>query len=126
MNNELLTVLSYLEREKGISRDVLVKAIENALQNAAKKSLGTSRDVRVSIDPRTCEISTFQSLIVSDTEKGTDFVSVEMARRVKADAQPGDRFQFERIGYFYAEPDSRPGAPVFNRTVTLKDSWKPA
>ena len=38
--------------------------------------------------------------------------------------QPGDRFQFERIGYFYAEPDSRPGAPVFNRTVTLKDSWK--
>ena len=49
MNNELLTVLSYLEREKGISRDVLVKAIENALQNAAKKSLGTSRDVRVSI-----------------------------------------------------------------------------
>ena len=39
MNNELLTVLSYLEREKGISRDVLVKAIENALQNAAKKSL---------------------------------------------------------------------------------------
>ena len=39
-------------------------------------------------------------------------------------AQPGDRFQFERIGYFYAEPDSRPNAPVFNRTVTLKDSWK--
>ena len=90
MNNELLTVLSYLEREKGIARDVLVKAIENALQNAAKKSLGTSRDVRVSIDPRTCEISTFQSLIVSDTEKGTDFVSVEVARRVKPDAQPGD------------------------------------
>ena len=43
-----------------------------------------------------------------------------------AEAQPGDRFQFERVGYFHAEPDSRPGAPVFNRTVTLKDSWKPA
>ena len=42
------------------------------------------------------------------------------------DAQPGDRFQFERVGYFSADPDSRPGAPVFNRTVTLKDSWKPA
>ena len=42
------------------------------------------------------------------------------------DARPGDRFQFERIGYFAADPDSRPGAPVFNRTVTLKDSWKPA
>ena len=43
-----------------------------------------------------------------------------------AGANAGERFQFERIGYFYAEPDSRPGAPVFNRTVTLKDSWKPA
>jgi glutaminyl-tRNA synthetase len=38
-------------------------------------------------------------------------------------ARPGDRFQFERLGYFCADPDSRPGAPVFNRTVTLRDSW---
>ncbi len=43
-----------------------------------------------------------------------------------AEAKAGDRFQFERVGYFYAEPDSRPDAPVFNRTVSLKDSWKPA
>ena len=41
-----------------------------------------------------------------------------------ADAKPGDRFQFERLGYFCADAvDSKPGAPVFNRTVTLKDSW---
>jgi glutaminyl-tRNA synthetase len=40
-----------------------------------------------------------------------------------ASAAPGDRVQFERIGYFCADPDSRPGAPVFNRTVTLRDSW---
>jgi glutaminyl-tRNA synthetase len=33
------------------------------------------------------------------------------------------RFQFERQGYFCVDPDSRPGAPVFNRTVTLKDTW---
>ncbi|HUX30084.1 MAG TPA: glutamine--tRNA ligase/YqeY domain fusion protein [Thiobacillus sp.] len=40
------------------------------------------------------------------------------------DAAPEDRFQFERHGYFVADRiDSRPGAPVFNRTVTLKDSW---
>ncbi len=38
-------------------------------------------------------------------------------------AEPGARFQFERIGYFCVDPDSKPGAPVFNRTVTLKDSW---
>ena len=38
-------------------------------------------------------------------------------------AEPGDRFQFERLGYFCVDPDSRSGTPVFNRTVTLKDSW---
>ena len=40
-----------------------------------------------------------------------------------ADAKPLDRFQFERIGYFCVDPDSRPGKLVFNRTVTLKDTW---
>jgi len=38
-------------------------------------------------------------------------------------AQPGHRFQFERLGYFCVDPDSAPGRLVFNRTVTLKDSW---
>jgi glutaminyl-tRNA synthetase len=38
-------------------------------------------------------------------------------------APSGSRFQFERQGYFSVDPDSRPGTPVFNRTVSLKDSW---
>lgn len=37
--------------------------------------------------------------------------------------QPGERFQFERKGYFCVDPDSRPGSPAFNRTVTLRDPW---
>ena len=41
-----------------------------------------------------------------------------------ADASPGQRFQFERLGYFVVDPDSKPGDLVFNRTVTLRDSWK--
>ena len=40
-----------------------------------------------------------------------------------ADARPGERFQFERLGYFAVDPDSKPGAPVFNRTVSLRDTW---
>jgi glutaminyl-tRNA synthetase len=40
-----------------------------------------------------------------------------------AAAASGARFQFERIGYFAVDPDSGPGRPVFNRTVTLKDAW---
>jgi len=40
-----------------------------------------------------------------------------------ADAEAGRRFQFERLGYFCVDPDSRKDAPVFNRTVTLRDTW---
>jgi glutaminyl-tRNA synthetase len=40
-----------------------------------------------------------------------------------ASAKPGDLFQFERTGFFNADLDSKPGAPVFNRTVALKDGW---
>ena len=40
-----------------------------------------------------------------------------------ANAKPGLRFQFERLGYFCADPDATPGNPVFNRTVTLRDQW---
>jgi glutaminyl-tRNA synthetase len=44
-----------------------------------------------------------------------------------ADARGGDRYQFERQGYFFVDPvDSQPGKPVFNRIVTLKSSWKPS
>ena len=44
--------------------------------------------------------------------------------RVPADAAPGARYQFERLGYFCVDlPDSKPGALVFNRTVTLRDTW---
>jgi len=40
-----------------------------------------------------------------------------------ADVPVGETVQFERLGYFTPDPDSRPGTPVFNRTVTLKDTW---
>jgi glutaminyl-tRNA synthetase len=70
-----------------------------------------------------------------DVPEGVDFVtnlnpdSLELLTGCKlepslADAAPGARYQFERLGYFCADAeDSRPGAPVFNRTVTLKDTW---
>jgi glutaminyl-tRNA synthetase len=64
----------------------------------------------------------------------TDFLtelnpsSLEVVRDAKvepslASAQPGTRLQFERLGYFCVDPDTRPGALVCNRTVTLKDGW---
>jgi glutaminyl-tRNA synthetase len=72
-----------------------------------------------------------------DADKDVDFTShmnpeslaIVTARLEPAlkDAKSGTRYQFERIGYFCADAeDSKPGAPVFNRTVTLKDSWAKA
>jgi glutaminyl-tRNA synthetase len=54
--------------------------------------------------------------------------SLEVLRDCQAEpglgtAASGDRFQFERLGYFCVDPDSRPGALVFNRTVSLRDTW---
>jgi glutaminyl-tRNA synthetase len=54
--------------------------------------------------------------------------SLDVVRECKvepslADPAAGARFQFERLGYFAVDRDSRPGAPVFNRTVSLKDTW---
>jgi len=39
------------------------------------------------------------------------------------DAEPGARYQVERMGYFCVDPDSTAGKPVFNRTIGLKDAW---
>ena len=54
--------------------------------------------------------------------------SLEVLRDCKiepglANVKPQDRFQFERLGYFCADDDSRSGSPVFNRAVTLRDTW---
>ena len=54
--------------------------------------------------------------------------SLEVIRAAKiepslAGAPAGTRYQFERVGYFTVDPDSKPGAPVFNRTVSLRDTW---
>jgi glutaminyl-tRNA synthetase len=54
--------------------------------------------------------------------------SLQVVRNAKlepslANAIQGERFQFERVGYFSVDPDSAKGQPIFNRTVTLKDTW---
>jgi glutaminyl-tRNA synthetase len=70
----------------------------------------------------------------NDVPEGQDFTanlnpnSLETVTDAKLEpslksAAPGARYQFERLGYFCVDTDSKPGAPVFNRTVALKDTW---
>lgn len=75
----------------------------------------------------------FTSPTPGNTPEGvefTDLLNPDSMRVVTAQVEPalaefpaGARVQFERLGYFCVDPDGKPGAPVFNRTVTLKDSW---
>jgi len=61
---------------------------------------------------------------IADLNPNSKLVITAQLEAALKDAAAEDRFQFERHGYFVADRiDSRPGAPVFNRTVTLKDSW---
>jgi glutaminyl-tRNA synthetase len=70
----------------------------------------------------------------NESEEGKDFTanlnpnSLEIVHNAKVEPALADpaleaRYQFERVGYFCADPDSKPGKPVFNRTVALKDTW---
>jgi len=54
-----------------------------------------------------------------DSEK---LVSGAFVEPSLSDAEPGTTYQFERLGYFAPDPDSAPDRPVFNRTLTLKDT----
>ncbi|ADI86122.1 glutamine--tRNA ligase/YqeY domain fusion protein [Geobacter sulfurreducens] len=83
----------------------------------------------------TAEVRLYDRLFTVPNPSGDDWkellnpLSVEIVRDCRLEpslalARPEDRFQFERQGYFCADRvDSQPGAPVFNRTVTLRDSW---
>jgi glutaminyl-tRNA synthetase len=76
----------------------------------------------------------FSKSIPDDVPEGQDFIanlnpnSLELVRGCKLEpslrhTSPGSRYQFERLGYFCTDPDSKDGAPVFNRTVALRDTW---
>jgi transcription termination/antitermination protein NusA len=91
MNSDLLAVLDYMEREKGIKREVLLEALSGALLTAAKKSVGPARDLRVAIDPKTGEITALASLIVVENVRNIhDEILLSRARKIKPDATVGD------------------------------------
>lgn len=66
MNNELLAVFEYMERERKLDRETLIELVESALQVAGRKSIGRVRDLRIAIDRKTLEIKAFASIQVVD------------------------------------------------------------
>src|ERR1700761_419600 len=96
MNADFLAVLEYWEKEKGISRDVLTSAVQEALLSAAKRAVGPARQMRCIIDPKTGDIRAFAKLVVSEKVISKhDQITVFDARRIKADAQIGEEIEVE-------------------------------
>jgi glutaminyl-tRNA synthetase len=70
------------------------------------------------------DVSPGQNYLVNLNPNSLEVLAEASLEPSLADAKSGERFQFERTGYFVADAtDSQPGKPVFNRTVTLKDTW---
>ena len=67
MNNELLEALNILEKEKDISKETLLDAIENSLINACKNHFGKADNIKVLMDRTTCEYSLIQEKRVVET-----------------------------------------------------------
>ena len=82
MNSEILAGLDFFERDKGIKREVLLEAINNAVLSAARKAVGAARDLRVEIDPKAGEIKAIAKLIVVEkVENKHDEITPEQWRR---------------------------------------------
>src|SRR5262245_47872771 len=96
MNADFLAVLEFWEREKGISRDTLVSAVQDALVSAAKKAIGPARELRCEIDQKSGDIRAYAKLVVSEKVLSKhDQISVFDARRIKDGAQLGDEVEVE-------------------------------
>src|SRR5207245_8179310 len=88
MNAEFIAMLDYLERERGIKREILIEAVSTALLSASKKSVGAARDLRIDIDPRTGDIRALANLVVVDDVKNTqDEIPLAKARKFKSNAK---------------------------------------
>ncbi|MBR2357417.1 MAG: transcription termination factor NusA [Lentisphaeria bacterium] len=95
MNNELLTILEYIEQERGINREQLVGALEAAILSASKKSIHPANDITVKIDPRTGEIRAWAKLEVVDHLPTADQLIIARAQERYPDAKVGDIVDWE-------------------------------
>ncbi len=93
MNADFITALNQIEEEKGISKDVIIEAVENALVNAYKKNFGVTNNVRVNIDKTSGDIKVFTSKHVVN-KREIDLldgeISVEGAQEIDLGFKEGD------------------------------------
>ncbi len=96
MNREFITAIEELEKEKDISKDVLIDAIESALVSAYKKNYGTSQNVRVNIDRENGDIDVFMKKdVVEEVWDDLIEISLEEAQEIDPRYQLGDAVEYQ-------------------------------
>ena len=91
MNTELLEALEQIEKEKDISKETLLEAIENSLLTACKNHFGKADNVKVNIDPVTCQFSVYaEKTVVENVEDDVTEISLEKAREIDSKYELGD------------------------------------
>ena len=96
MNKEFLEAIEALEKEKDISKDILIEAIESALVSAYKKNYGTSQNVRVNIDREEGDIDVFMRKdVVEEVEDDMVEISLEDALEIDPRYEVGDVVEYQ-------------------------------
>lgn len=96
MNNELLEALNILEKEKDISKETLLEAIENSLLTACKNHFGKSDNIKVDMNPETCEYHVYaEKTVVEQVEDDVTQISVGNAKMIDSKYELGDIVNIE-------------------------------
>ncbi len=96
MSNELLEALTILEQEKNIPKETLLDAIENSLITACKNHFGKSDNIKVQIDPKSCEYHVYQEkTVVEQVEDGICEISLVNAKMIDSKYEVGDVVNME-------------------------------
>ncbi|RRJ95424.1 transcription termination factor NusA [Opitutaceae bacterium TAV4] len=96
MSSEILSVLEYMEKEKGIARDDMIAAIVNAIKAAAQKGVGAGQDLKIEINPRNGQLHAWQILKVVDSVGDPKLeIHIEKAQAIKPGALLGDIIEKE-------------------------------
>ena len=90
MSHEILSVLEYMEKEKGIGREDMITAISSAIASAAQKGVSAGQDIRVEINPKTGALKAWSILNVVDSVSDPALeIHIEKARQLNPDAEIG-------------------------------------
>ena len=91
MNTELLEALDVLEKEKSISKETLLEAIEQSLIQACKNHFGKADNVKVNINPKTCDFGVFaEKTVVEEVQDPVTEISLADAKMMNSQYEPGD------------------------------------